>query len=348
MRKHRRVSQQSIARDPGVSQALVSLTLNGQRDRISPETYQRIWDYAMKAGYQPKGIRLENSPDDTRTRQIGVILRAGLNLHTQGSYFSHVLHGLNAAVLDQGYTTAFLGAEDTIDENRLVQFFGPGHAIKGVVLMGQVGDHFLNQVRRHTSHVTAVSARHPGFCNSVLGNEPQALKFLVDHLFEKGHRRIGWIGGGVGLGRHETRLHAFKAALASRELSLDPRYTVLRQQGDRSEGTEAMLSLVPSMSETDFPTAFVTYNIHMAIGAVRALEREGKQVPSEVSVAAADYSETASKFTPRITSAGCDPVELGRSAARLVMNPDEGSVGSFNDLVLASKLFVGDSSGPAS
>ena len=348
MRKHRRVSQQSIARDLGVSQALVSLTLNGQRDRISPETYQRIWDYAMKAGYQPKGIRLENSPDDTRTRQIGVILRAGLNLHTQGSYFSDVLHGLNAAVLDQGYTTAFLGAEDTIDEKRLAQFFGPGHAIKGVVLMGEVSDTFLNQVRRHTSRVTAVSARHPGFCNSVLGNEPQALKFLVDHLFQNGHRRIGWIGGGVGLGRHETRLQAFKTALASHRLTLDPRYTVLRQQGDRAEGTEAMLSLVASMAAADFPTAFVTYNIHMAIGAVRALERADKRVPDQISVAAADYSETAGKLTPRITSAGCDPVELGRSAARLVMNPDEDSIGSFNDLVLASKLFVGDSSGPIS
>lgn len=348
MRKHRRVSQQSIARDLGVSQALVSLTLNGQRDRISPETYQRIWDYAMKAGYRPKGIRLENSPDDTRTRQIGVILRAGLNLHTQGSYFSHVLHGLNSAVLDQGYTTAFLGAEDTIDENRLAQFFGPGHAIKGVVLMGQVADPFLDRVRRHTAQITAVSARYPGFCNSVLGNEPQALKFLVDHLFTKGHRRIGWIGGGVGLGRHETRLHAFKAALASHDLQLDPRYAVFRQEGDRAEGTEAMLSLAPNLRRKDFPTAFVTYNIHMAIGAVRALERAGTHVPDEISVAAADFSETATKLTPRITAAGCDPVELGRSAARLVMHPQEGSIGSFNDLVLASRLFVGDSSGPVS
>ena len=347
MPKPRRISQQTIARDLGVSQALVSLTLNGRRDRISPETYQRIWDYAMKAGYRPKGIVLESTPDDTRTRQIGVILRAGLNLHTQGSYFSHVMHGLNSAVLEHGYTTAFLGSEDDMDAERLAQFFGPGHAIKGVVLMGEVDGAFLTRLREQIPYVVAVSARHPGFCHSVLGNEPQALEFVVKHLYELGHRRIGWLGGNVGLGRHETRHQALKTALSTVGLKHNPRYDALRQEGDRAEGSEAMLGLLPLIKRKDFPTAFVTYNIHMAIGAIRTLQRAGKHVPADISIAAADFSETAGKFTPRITSAGCDPVQLGSSAAELVMDHRETTNGSFNDLVLASQLYVGESTGNA-
>jgi LacI family transcriptional regulator len=344
--KPKRISQQTIAKELGVSQALVSLTLNGQRERISPETYQKIWDYALAAGYRPKGIKIEDSPADTRTRQIGVIMRAGVQVHTQGSYFSHVMHGLNTAALDAGYTTAVLGSEDTLDTARLARFFGPGHAIKGVILMGQVEEQFLTELQQHTSRIVAVSARHAGFCHSVIGNEPEALKAITQHLYDLGHRRIGWLGGNVGLIRHETRYSGLKSAMAKLGLKNNPRYDVLRKEGDRAEGTEAILSLMPLIDRSDFPTAFVTYNISMAIGAIRAMQHADKHVPADCSFAAADFSETASSFTPRITAAGCDPLDLGGRAAAMVMDSSlDASDGVFSDLVLASKLFVGDSTG---
>ena len=40
-----------------MSQALVSLVLNGKRENISEESYQRIWSYAVKLGYRPKGMQ---------------------------------------------------------------------------------------------------------------------------------------------------------------------------------------------------------------------------------------------------------------------------------------------------
>lgn len=345
MSRPRRVSQQSIARDLGVSQALVSLTLNGQKERISPETYKRIWDYAIQAGYQPKGIRLENSPHESRTRQIGVILRAGINLHSQGSYFSHVLHGLNSALLELGYTTALLGSEGDTPPAKLAPFFGPTHAIRAVVLLGEVSSPFLQSLRELTSTIVAVSARHPGLCHSVVGNEPQALDSLVDHLQQLGHSRIGWLGGNAGLARHEKRYHAFKTSLAASGLKHYPRYDVKRPEGDRSEGAEAMISLLPHRPRRDFPTAFVTYNIHMAIGATRALQREGLHVPADFSIVAADFSEAADRFTPQITAAGCDPVELGRSAANLALDQLDRSDGAYHDLIIASRFHTGATSG---
>ena len=59
-----------ILEDLGVSQALVSLALNGRKDGINAETYQRIWDHAVSLGYQPKGMRFEQSPPDTRLRLV--------------------------------------------------------------------------------------------------------------------------------------------------------------------------------------------------------------------------------------------------------------------------------------
>lgn len=347
MARTARISQTKLAKDLGVSQALVSLVLNGRREGINAETYKRIWDHAISLGYQPKGMRFERSPREVRMRQVGFVLRSGLNIHTQGSYFSHVLHGMHSTLVERGYATLFLGSEDDLKPSQLRQLFHAGHGIQGLVLFGEVSAAFLQQLKRLETRIVAVSARHTGRCHSVLGNEPQALEALVQHLVKLGHTRIGWLGGNVGLGRHEARYQAYLNALTAAGLTADKRYAVFLKQGDRAEGAEAMLQLLPLRSRKDFPTAFITYNLHMSIGAVQALRREGLNVPGDVSIAAADYSPLAQQEQPRITAAGGEAEKLGQAAARLVLTatgePDE----SFHDVILPSQLYVGESTGPA-
>src|SRR5579859_1496993 len=74
VKKKERVSQQSIAHDLGVSQALVSMLLNGMRQNISADSYRRIWDHALKIGYRPKGMQLNGN--GTLVTNVGFILRS--------------------------------------------------------------------------------------------------------------------------------------------------------------------------------------------------------------------------------------------------------------------------------
>lgn len=347
MRHRKKVSQQSIAADLGISQALVSLALNGRKEGINPETYQRIWEHALSLGYQPKGMVLRQSPAEARQKQVGFILRAGLRIHNQGSYFGLVLHGLHTALAAKGYTTVFLGSEDALDRAQLESFFPTGHALKGVVMLGEVSDGFLKQLRQHERRLVAVSARHPGECHSVIGNETQSLELLVDHLFRLGHRRFGWLGGNRALMRHQMRHEAFTEALRQRQLTCPARYAVVMAEGDRAAGGEALLALLAHQKRPDFPTAFVCYNTHMAAGASMALRREGWRVPADCSVAGADNSALAASESPRLTVAGCDAEKLGATAARLVLGSTGDEDESFTDLILPSQLLVGQSTGPA-
>jgi LacI family transcriptional regulator len=342
-----RISQTKLAKDLGVSQALVSLVLNGRKEGINPDTYKRIWEHAISLGYQPKGMKFERSPRESRLRQVGFVLRSGLNIHTQGSYFNHVLHGLHTALAERGYAAVFLGAEDNLKKDRLRQYFPTGHALQGIVLFGEVAPAFLHLLRQFEPRIVAVSARHTGLCHSVVGNEPQALASLVQHLHELGHRRIGWLGGNTGLGRHEARYQAYQAGLKLAGLEADPRYAVLLKQGDRAEGTEAILRLLPLRTRKDFPTAFITYNLHMSIGAAQAIIRSGLSVPGDISMAAADYSPLAQQEEPRITAAGCEAEKLGQAAAKLLLESTTDTDGIFNDLILPAQLYVGQSTGPA-
>jgi LacI family transcriptional regulator len=342
----KKVSQTQLAHELGISQALVSLVLNGRKQGINAETYDRIWTHAVKRGYSPKGMHLASSPA-AQARQVGIILRAPLRLNTPTMYFGHVQHGLHTGIEAREFTTVFLGAEDQLDPEKLRRIFGPGHSFQGIVLVGEVTRAFLDKLRRFGVRIVAVSARYPGLCHSVLGNEPQALESLVEHLVGLGHERFGWLGGNVGLGRHEARLHAFEAALARCGLKLSPRYAVKLDKGDRIEGADAVRTLLPLARRKDFPTAFITYNTLMAAGAVREFEREGWPVPQRVSVASADVSPIATDSTPRITASGSNPVKLGEAAARLVLEGAANDTDGFTDLMLPAQLFIGDTTGRA-
>src|SRR5579871_5022370 len=100
-----KVSQQQLAKELGISQALVSLVLNGHKQGINEATYARIWQHALKRGYRPKGMNLARA---TQRTQVGVILRAPLQLSTPSVYFGHVQQGLHLALEAQGYSTVFL------------------------------------------------------------------------------------------------------------------------------------------------------------------------------------------------------------------------------------------------
>ncbi|MDP3069902.1 MAG: LacI family DNA-binding transcriptional regulator [Opitutaceae bacterium] len=343
----KKISQTQLARELGISQALVSLVLNGRKQGINAETYDRIWAHAVKRGYHPKGMRLAASPA-AQGRQVGIILRAPLRLNTPTMYFGHVQHGLHTAIEAREYATVFLGAEDQLDGEKLRRIFAPGHTFQGIVLVGEVGRGFLDELRRFGLRIVAVSARYPGLCHSVLGNEPQALESLVEHLHALGHRRFGWLGGNVGLGRHEARLQALNAALDRAGLRLEERYTVRLKEGDRIDGADAVRMILPHARRRDFPTAFISYNTSMASGAVREFERAGWPVPARVSLASADVSPLATGGAPRITAAGSNPEALGEAAARLVLEPSAAHGDGFTDLMLPAQLFIGDTTGPAS
>ena len=345
MRPKKKISQTLLAKELGVSQALVSLALNGRSAGINPDTYKRIWDRAIALGYLPKGMRVESTPDSSRVRQIGYILRAPLRLYIPSTYFGHVQHGLHQELEAHGHRLVFLGAEDELTPEKLRSFLHPSNHLGGVVVLGEVARPFMDGLCKLTRRVVAVSARYHGLCHSVLGNEPEALTEIVRHLFNLGHQRIGWLGGNAALGRHDARLTALKAALQPLGLTLDPRYTIVLKQADRAEGAEAIHAMLKHARRKDFPTAFVTYNTQMAMGASLGLQREGWKVPGDLSLAAADVSRLSVEGALRITGAGTSPDKLGEAAARLVLGEGAAAEG-FTDLVLPAPLVVGNSTGP--
>lgn len=339
---NRAISQQRIARDLGVSQALVSLVLNGKRENISEESYQRIWNYALKRGYRPKGMQI--SGGRLRADTVGFVLRAGLRLYTQSNFFSHVQHGLHMVLEDRGCHTAFLGAEDHLTPRALQSKLLRG-SLLGVAVMGQVQEVFVRNLLAMHRNIVAVSATYPGLSHSVMPNEKQALELLVEHLTGLGHKRFAWLGGNRLLRHNATRRQALDEALRQRGLGLAEEWCVDVVAGDRIDGQKAAEQLLKGKPQSGVPTAWVCLNGLMARGAINYLMRKGWDVPGQVSVVAVDATRVCEEEYPGITGATAPPEKMGAKAAELLLQNVDDADGALVDVILAAQLTVRDSSG---
>jgi len=135
-RKHlvfmaKRISQEQIAKELGVSQPLVSLVLNGRRENVSDESYKMIWAMAVKQGYVPRGGMQPIHAPDVQHSYVGVVMRSGMAPAGQNNTFGHVNHGLFKALQHLNISTAFLGGEGELDEKRLFDFDEPTRSVAG-------------------------------------------------------------------------------------------------------------------------------------------------------------------------------------------------------------------------
>jgi len=149
-------------------------------------------------------------------------------------------------------------------------------------------------------------------CVGVHNIEPVAT--LVDHVAERGHRRVAFIAGRPGLGTSRERLAGFKLGVERNNLDSDPDLMVIG--GSDEESSYAAVSGVLGL--TDPPTALVTGNNAMTIGAMRALADLGLRIPEDVGLVGFDDFPWATLFTPRLTVIAQPLTELGTLAVTML------------------------------
>jgi len=344
-RKKPRISQQQIARELGVSQALVSMVLNGRREGISEASYNQIWKFTLENGYTPRGMNVDiarNSEEIHRT--VGYILRAPLQLATKSNFFSYVHQGLHNSVSQEELRTVFLGSEVDLDPAALVKLLDAKPSLIGLVVMGEVEEGFMQTLLHSKKPIVYASARYPGICHSVISNQVQSANQLVEHLVGLGHKTFAWLGGDAGRSRNVERKDAVCAALARRNLSLDPAAQIDLGDADRKEGFKAAEHLHRTLKK-NLPTAWICMTGLMARGAINYLLPQGIKVGREISVAAFDLTKVCTEEHPTVTGAFAIPDKLGEEAGRIIMAASADPDYPLHEVTLPSQLRIHESTG---
>ncbi|MFC8568260.1 LacI family DNA-binding transcriptional regulator [Streptomyces sp. NPDC057245] len=304
-----------VARSAGVSVATVSHVLNDTRP-VLPRTRRAVLDAVEELGYTPN--TLARSLVTSRTRSIGLAVSAISN-----PYFTEILQGVEASALEHGYGLLIADPhDDPAHERKVVQLLHERRVDGMIVAPSAEPRDLVGYLARH--RVPAV------FLDRVVGapQDTDALPFdqvcaesagptalLVGHLAGLGHRRIGLVAGRPGLSTTSERITGYRHGLAAAGLPFDERLLV---HGD-SEAAGGERAAAELLSLAVPPTALVTANNAMTIGALRALRARDLSVPGDLALCCFDDFAWADLFAPRLTAVAQPSRDIGAQAVQLLL-----------------------------
>jgi len=319
---HRRaVTLEDVAREAGVAVSTVSRALS-RPERVSARTREHIQAVARRLDYRPN--LLARGLPSGRTRLLALLVADITNPHQFG-----LIRGAEAQAGAAGYTLVLADSRGRPElEAELAARLGS--SVDGFVLASS---------RRPDDELVELRGRRPlalynreltGF-PSVVNDQDDSGRQVVDHLVALGHRALAYLGGPRNAWAENERWQALAAhsgAAGAEIIRLGPFPPTL-------EGGVA----AADVGLASGATALVAFNDLMAIGALRRLAQRGVVVPDTVSVVGHDDIFGADFCHPPLTTVASPVDEAGRALVGLLLD------GRPDTVVLPTELRVRASTG---
>lgn len=337
-----RPTQKDVARRAGVSRSTVSYVLNDQTDQkipISPETRQRVMDAMAELSYEPDARAQSLRRGSTKT--IGVLFPI-----LQNPFFWELLLGISSEAQDAGYGIQV--ARHPLDDVQINQSLRQltQQRVGGLILIGADKlwpSPVTKQLSEFGRPIVEITSDESDFDHVVHGYA-EGTRLLMSHLFELGHRRIGFVYGVLDQIQGLDRLLTYEQVLQEAGMLLDEDL-IRRCGGTLEDGYQATRLL---LSQSDRPTALLVINDLLAMAAIRAAADLGLSIPGDISIASFDDIPLASFSVPRLTTVSGQTVQSGRDAVKLLLKRMSEPDHPHEVIVARTQLIIRESTGPVS
>ncbi|MBO9099780.1 MULTISPECIES: LacI family DNA-binding transcriptional regulator [Rhizobium] len=311
-----KIKLSTIAGTLGISTATVSLALRDS-PLVAATTRERIKDQARALGYIYN--RRAASLRTSRSGIIGVVVHDIMN-----PFYGEILKAIETELDRSRHTFILSNHYDSVEKQRtfietLLQLGGDG-----VIMSPAIGtppeDLALAEENGMPAILVARSMEALGL-PTFRGDDSYGISLATNHLISLGHRSIAMIGGTDQTSTGRDRYHGYVNALRKAGIEVDPD---LRIPGPRSKqgGFEAAVHF---LSLPQKPTAAVCWNDLVAIGLMNGIARAGLVPGKDISVTGYDDLEEAAIATPALTTVWNGQAEVGRLAARALLDRLAGS-----------------------
>jgi LacI family transcriptional regulator len=323
---NRRPTMKDVAALAGVSLSTVSRVVNGDPGR--PDLAKRVQDAVDLLGFERDLTASTLRRTDRASGSIGLLVADVGN-----PFFAAVMRGVEDIARGHASVTVAASSDENPVRERELAAALAARRVDGLIIVPAGDDNGYLRDRKTAAPLVFVD-RPPRYldADAVLTDNAGGTGLAVRHLLGFGHTRIAFLGDRRPLHTTSERLRGYREALNDKGLGLDP--ALLRLDLDTSDAaTRATLEL---LDLADPPTALLTSQNLITIGAVRALRQRDRQ--HRTALVGFDDVPLADLLDPGLTVVAQQPVMLGRRAGELLFSRINGDTGPTRSVIVPTEL----------
>ncbi|GAB2975378.1 LacI family DNA-binding transcriptional regulator [Frigoribacterium salinisoli] len=295
-----------VAARAGVSIKTASRAVNGE-PHVAEATRRRVVEAATALGF-----RLNSQASmlrrGVRPGVVGFVMGDLAN-----PFYAAIAKGLEQEARGRGLQVTVASTDEDPERERDLVAELVDRQVRALVVVSTRPDHAdLEPVQQRGIRVVFADRPPVGLdADAVLLDDEGGARRATEALLAHGHRRIGFVGDFSRLPTHRDRLHGHAAAMDAAHVEGWRRWV----REDRHDAASARGGVRELLELDEPPTALFTSNNRVTIGALSAL-RGVAAPPALVGFDDFDLADVLG-----VTVVAHDPVEMGRRAAVLALEP---------------------------
>jgi len=306
---NQKVTLQDVADAARVSKATASLALRAN-PRISEPTRMRVLETVEALGYV-----YNQRAASLRTRRsytIGLIIKDVSN-----PFNAELTSGAESQLAGKGYSLLLGATDDDMDkQSRMITTMLEGD-VDGLILSVVAGT-AMDSLRKWSQFCPMVllNQYYEELAVDCVGmDDENGTARAVEHLIQRGHRRIAFVGGFDTDLTRQRRVRSYRHSLRRHDIALDPALCIAGPVSRRG-GYDAMRALLRMPAP---PTAAYCYSDVIAFGVMLGLGAAGLEAGKDLALIGFDDVPEAALWHPSLTTVSNDPRGLGVNAAQLML-----------------------------
>jgi len=310
----KRVSLKDIARIAGVSPSTVSFVLNGKAKqmRISEALAGKIMEVAKKEGYHPNPVAV--SLRTGKSQILGLIVET-----ISGNFFASLARIIEDEAARFGYKIVYTSTENNHQKGKELIGMLSQRQVDGYIITPTPGmEPEITELIADNKPVVLMDSYFPGIdVPHVLVNNYDGVMKGMEHMIEKGYRRIGFVTVGLELVQMEERLRAYHDSMKNHHLTDDNLVVMLPYDGAKENGIQQITDFIKNTP--DLEAVFFATN-YLGLLGLESIHRLGLKLPDDLAMICFDDHDVFRLYPPGITCIRQPAEEIAKTALELLMS----------------------------
>jgi LacI family transcriptional regulator len=327
-----------VAKAAGVSQATAS-RVAGKYGYVSAKNRQKVLKAIRDLSYRPN--RIARSMVTKSTQTVGLVVT-----DIQNPFFAELARGIEEVAWAHGYTLILANTDESLERESAILTVLQEKMVDGLILVPASSRPSDTRTALNNQGIPVVLLDRASAdldVDTVLVDNENAAYQAVSYLIGLGHKRIGMIVDSLEITTNEERLAGYRSAMYDHGLPIekDLLQPCLYTRESAYEITREMLKM------PDRPTALFTAFNFISIGALRAIQEAGLQIPRDISMVGFDEVDSNHLNYPQLTVVVQPVSDMARVAGERLIARLQGDKTMAQEIRLKTKFVLRESCRPA-